>query len=483
MQILVLIAFVATLTTAEYRIESSVGLPTAIIMLAVYWGVAMLLARIASRCVVRGIVITGELSPAVVRRHRLFGAAASAWLIFGSCGLAMLGFGNPADLRGWPLLGNIVILLPFMVALPLVWTQEYAGWLANRRFAAQHVQATNPANRYWSRREFVSYNARHSLLFIAVPVFLIMFGEDVLTLYVQPLLDPHQAESITLGSASMFALRLAWAAAVFTIAPAIIVRIWRTEAMPPGEILTRLQAMSRRMGLRYRKILLWRTGGMISNAGVMGLVAPLRYVMLSDALLESMAPEQVEAIFAHEAGHITSHHIFYSAVFAASSLATSLAAGVAIGFLSPWPEAAPYISQAVIFIILAVLWVFGFGWISRRFERQSDVTAAWAMAHADGCEHAFPNDRGSMAPSDQITPTGAAIFAGGLERVAQLNGLPRNQRNWRHGSIAWRVQYILWLGSTGGSRRQIDRTVRLIKCGLWLSLAISAGVLAVELSM
>jgi hypothetical protein len=51
------------------------------------------------------------------------------------------------------------------------------------------------------------------------------------------------------------------------------------------------------------------------------------------------------------------------------------------------------------------------------------------------------------------------------------------RRNWRHGSIAWRVEYLLRLSAGGGSVDQIDRVVRRIKLGIWAAAAASAGLI------
>ncbi len=291
---------------------------------------------------------------------------------------------------------------------------------------------------------------------------------------------------------------VASACAVFVVAPALIVRIWRTGTMPRGQLRARLEAICRRMKLRYRDILIWRTGGMISNAGVMGLIPQVRYILMSDALLTQMTPHEVEAIFAHEAGHIVSHHIFYSAIFAVT---TMILATCAADLLKSWLGMGDLEFNLAALAILMAFWAGGFGWLSRRFERQSDVIGAWAMGRAfsQGGEPAMdpagesamtavalPAEAapapaaGDTTPADgRITPEGAAVFARALQRVAELNGLPPNKRNWRHGSIAWRVQYILWLGAMGKGREEIDRLVRRIKIGLWVSLGASIALWAV----
>jgi len=62
-----------------------------------------------------------------------------------------------------------------------------------------------------------------------------------------------------------------------------------------------------------------------------------------------------------------------------------------------------------------------------------------------------------------------------LEQVAELNGTPLAQPNWRHGPIAWRIDYVLRLAAGGGSRQPIDRLVRRAKLGLWALLAVAVA--------
>ena len=63
-------------------------------------------------------------------------------------------------------------------------------------------------------------------------------------------------------------------------------------------------------------LLVWRSDGMMINAAVMGLLAPVRYVLLSDGLLATMNVSQIEAVFGHEAGHVRHRHIQHFLLFA-----------------------------------------------------------------------------------------------------------------------------------------------------------------------
>ena len=396
------------------------------------------------------------------RRHNVRLILTHAWLVGGSGGLILVGYGRwvgeGLGLDSVPLVGELLVLLPFFAGVCLSWILEYPFYSAARgRGVAAGVDPAEPPPARWTRAEYLGYNVRHHLLFIAVPVSLIVLVNDALQLFGSPVVGEGPVGTGVLMLASCCAAML-----IFLVMPLLIVRIWRTGHLPAGRLRTRLEATCRRMKLRYRDILIWRSGGVIANAGVMGLLGPLRFILLSDGLLERMDDEQIDSVFAHEAGHVVHHHIPYLLVFAVASIATCGAGGFFLVSAAGWPE---WVAQAAMLGWLAAIWGIGFGWLSRRFERQSDVTAAWAAGGDQGT-----GDRG------RVTPVGAAIFAQALRRIAQLNGIPTFQRNWRHGSIAWRVAYVLHLGGAAGTREEIDRLVRRIKIGLWAALAAAAIV-------
>ena len=463
MYVVVLIAFVVALSLSQQPPLVAARWPV-LPAVTVYLAGAVAVGAFKTALSLRAIGPGPDVPGRALRRHNLMNIAGQLWLIAGLAGVMLLGYGRwvLADLRldYVPLIGKAVVLAPFVAALLVSWRLEYPFYRALRgRIARQQILLGETARAGWNLREYFSYNLRHQLLFVAVPVGLIVLVIDIVQLS-WPYLPEAAAEPIALGVSGL------WAAAVFLCAPLLIVRVWRTAPLPDGPLRDDLLAMCRRMRLRCRRLLVWLSGGMIANAGVMGLIGRVRYVLLSDALLEQMEQRQIKAIFAHEAGHIISHHLFYAMLFAVSAVTVCGAVGDAVAASL---AAEPWLAETVTVALLLAGWGVGFGWLSRRFERQSDAIGAWASA----LEGPHPDGR--------VTPEGAAIFAGSLERVAVLNGIPTHQRNWRHGSIASRVDYILWLGSTGGSRQQIDRVVRRIKLALWAATACAAAIVTVRL--
>ena len=85
-----------------------------------------------------------------------------------------------------------------------------------------------------------------------------------------------------------------------------------------GAVRERLASLCARAGVRFRDIRVWETPGHhIVNAAVMGIAGFVRYIIVSRTLLEVMAPDEIEAVFAHELGHARRRHMIYYLLFAA----------------------------------------------------------------------------------------------------------------------------------------------------------------------
>jgi len=435
---------------------------TTVPVLAGYLALAALLAWGTSALSLRVLTRRAVISASVLRRHAALTFLTRLWLIGGSALVLLLGFGrwiiDDLDLGRFPLASEAMALLPFVAALILVWLLDYPYYrMVRLRLAEQYALTGQEPITIWSRRDYLVHNLRHHLLFVLVPVGLIVLAVDALHLYLGPLLPAELAEPVLLVGSGLLA------GLVFLLAPLLIVRIWATSRLPDGPLRTELNEMCRALKLRYRDLLIWRTGNAIANAAMMGLIAPVRYVLLSDGLLEKMDRRQTKAVFAHEAGHIVQHHIFYSALFA---VAAALLAGSLASLLEHSAARGPWQANLLAAALLLLAWWAGFGWLSRRFERQSDVLAAqWV-----GREFAPPGQE------HRITPQGAAIFAAALQRIAQLNGISPRQRNWRHGSIAGRVGFVLWMGARGESTEVINRVIRRCKIALWMAFGISVAL-------
>jgi len=97
------------------------------------------------------------------------------------------------------------------------------------------------------------------------------------------------------------------------------------------------------------------------------------------------------------------------------------------------------------------LGLLAFGFASRRFERQADTYAIQLLSR--------------RARSETVTSESIDSMAGALGSVALLNHVPRERSSWRHGSIAWRQDYLRRLHGLDHRRLAIDTFVSALRWG------------------
>ncbi len=380
----------------------------------------------------------------------------------------------------WPALqivGDLVVLTPFVVGCLVLWILTYPAERMLRTQSLGRVDAAPaPAGSGWPFRSYLAFQVRHQLLIVAVPMTAILFAADLTRGYedaLQSLIGSVWAPDVVLGAAVV---------SVFMVSPLMLRRIWRTSPLADGAVRTRLEDVGRRIKLRFCDILLWESDGMMVNAAVMGLFPRVRYVLLSDALLESMSVDQIEAVFGHEAGHVHHRHIQHFLVFAfvgwliAVGLMELLARAIGppageAGLLS-WAVQGAGVAATVLF------WGVGFGWLSRRTERQADVFGASCVApEAADCHLPCSVHSGratSLAGQGRVCATGAAIFASALDRVALLNGIPYEERSWRHSSIGSRIRFLTSLAGDPGRAVRFGRTLRRVRIAMLILAVVGA---------
>lgn len=437
--------------------------------------------------------------------HYALGAAHAAVLCFtdwlGLCGRAPI-------IADWPAVPGLLACVPFLLSIALVWTALYPAERASRQIALElSLFRGLPVRPVWSLREYVAFNFRHHVLFILIPMAVILLVRDVLaaTVRAPAIRDP------LLGAAAVV---------VAVLTPLVLRHVWITRPLAPGALRDRLERLARTLRMRCRDILVWETDGMIVNAAVVGVVPPLRYVLLSDALLERMDETRIEAVFGHESGHVKLHHITYILLFA-------LISGC---LLTVFSQKTRGVEPATFHWMLAaagaallVKWGVLFTWISWQFERQADVFGARALTLAGlpctadcsvhGAYHRIPGPPdtgaagpvpagvvppalamtmlppsrdGSEADSQPIEPvcrTAASVFADTLHDVARLNGVSPDAGSWRHPSISARSRSLQRLAIDPKAAARFERRVRRTKATILLGAVGSAAWAVFELRL
>lgn len=319
------------------------------------------------------------------------------------------------------------------------------------------------------RNAFVINQIRHQMLLILLPMLVILAWIQTVerAAHHWPIVSAYQAAFTAIGGI-----------AVFLAAPFILRVIWDVIPMPPGELRNRLLDLCESHRVKIRQLLLWRTHTGMVNGAVMGVVAPLRMILLTDGLIAQLPEPQVEAVMAHELGHVRRHHMPLLAVAALGTLGAILSLLDLLMRLIEkitaqpgWREAAQTaglqsdsIPQSAVGATLVaatfIAWLILFGWISRRFERQADT---FAVQHF--C-------------TDIITPDAARTMADALRNVCVLNHASTTRPSWRHGSIEWRIAYLHSLVGRRADDCPIDRLMRRINliCLILLIASLASGV-------
>ena len=392
---------------------------------------------------------------------------------------ALAGFVLGVFLTPWPdwfafgritpalqIVGDTIVLSPFFAGAVAIWLGAYPVDRAMRGHSSAWITGSDSSGEgSWNLRTFLVFNLRHQLLIVAVPMTLILFAADLTRGYE----DWLQALTGSVWTPDM--LVGAVAVGVFVLAPWMLCRIWHTVPLESGPVRDRLETIAARIGLTFRDILVWHSDGMMINAAVMGVIPPVRYVLLSDGLLATMSVEQIEAVFGHEAGHVRHRHIQHFLVFAVVGWLLvaglmELLARFAIEYRTS--EAVTGLTIQTIGIAGTIAyWGLGFGWLSRRFEREADLFGARCVTPpSGGCVlpcgvHGAETD--AERSDDRVCATGAAIFGSALDRVALLNGIPHEERSWRHSSIGSRIRFLASLAGDPNRARRFQQLVRRVR--------------------
>jgi STE24 endopeptidase len=115
--------------------------------------------------------------------------------------------------------------------------------------------------------------------------------------------------------------------------PFLIRWIWKGEPLKDVEIRRQLETLARRAGVTYRDVILLHTKrSKLANAWVSGILPKLRFLFISDYLIENLTPQEIEAVLAHELGHLKHCHLFKQIKW----IVFSFGGGLILAWLSYW---------------------------------------------------------------------------------------------------------------------------------------------------
>jgi Zn-dependent protease with chaperone function len=191
------------------------------------------------------------------------------------------------------------------------------------------------------------------------------------------------------------------------------VRVWARRARAlPDEVQQQLTRLSGQIGVRVRGRMVPGRARKVANAWQLGWFPGLRYVLVSDYLLDEFTPSELGAVIAHELGHVRGHDIRTRQLFACLVM-------VPVGIGAAGVTSQSLALTGVAIVALVPVWVL------------LRLRGAWAI-------------RRELAADDvAVAAVGPGVVAAMLERLTELNAIKRET------SLRWDRQ----VGHPGMARR------------------------------
>ncbi len=207
------------------------------------------------------------------------------------------------------------------------------------------------------------------------------------------------------------------------------------EGLPPL-----LEQLARKASVDLSRVHVWLTRERrVANAAVSGLVPGHRTVFVTDHLIRSLPQQEVVAVVAHEVGHARFHHLAFNFLLAIFSSAFVM---VGLSLIIEQLETQEQLALAVV-LLEAVYLLTVFSLMARRFERQADLFAAWAVGSP-------------------------LVVASSLLRLALVNQVSTKRGSLTHPSILSRVRRLEGVAGLPG-----ERWGRLLRRAAWENAAIA----------
>ncbi len=297
-----------------------------------------------------------------------------------------------------------------------------------------------------SRKSYIYANITFAVP-VLLPWFVLSGVADIITAL--PYRFTKELLATTEGQVGYFLIFLF---GVAMVGPALIQKFWGCQPLPAGQHRSQIERLCRRAGVRYNNILRWPIfGGKMITAGVMGLIQKFRYVLVTDALLKMLEPEEIDAVIAHEIGHVQKKHLLFYLFFFSGYLLLSYATFDLIIFfiiyfrpLHRLTDMSSIFNQTavisllfsgVIIMLFLIYFRFIFGYFMRNFERQADI-------------HVYTLFKSAVP------------LISTLKKIAFASGHSADKPNWHHFSISQRIDY---LEKCESDRRWIHRHHRKIR--------------------
>ncbi len=325
--------------------------------------------------------------------------------------LLLIGYICDVYLLNLPLLiGKALVWFPLINTKHLMGIVPLIAGLMLIRLAAYEVEQRVTSSN-WKREEYLTVHLKFLLLPL-LPLFAYLSLLDLIAHI--PFLANHPYLPMALMMSLIFL--------AYIYAPLLLGLIWRTTPLTDVNLRTRLHRLAAEDNIKYKDIVIWQTES-VANAAVAGIAPWSRQIFLTDALLQHFSDDEIEAVVAHEFGHVRYKHILTYLMFMIVYFLSYAIYYIYIGGpLESLPSTSSLVPAVGLVFFISLYFVIIFRALSRRFEHQADLYAAALTGKPDALQLA-------------------------LARLAHLNCTPRSiQRLFElfqtHPSVDRRIKFI-----------------------------------------
>jgi len=356
-------------------------------------------------------------------------------------------------LKSIPTLAALIFICMFLLYLSAIWSIAYRC----------HLRLHGPG---LSRKEYILSNISFSIP-VLLPWLLLSGISDII--FILPFNLIKDVLLTPIGQAIYF---LFFLIIVAITGPLLIQKFWGCTPLDQGIYRMQIENFCKKAHLEYSDILKWPLfGGQMITAGVMGLVKKFRFILVTPALLRFLHAKELDAVMAHEIGHVKKNHLQFYLFFFVGYMLLSFAGFNLVVYFTIYVEPVyrflidagidkESLFSALISIFLIVIFIiyfrYLFGYFMRNFERQADVYVYELL------DNALP-------------------LISSLRKIAVISGQPPDRPNWHHFSIKERIDY---LNRCERDRRWVSRHHRKIQksIGIYIAAMILSGIAVYNLN-
>lgn len=323
---------------------------------------------------------------------------------------------------------NVLGLIIFMFHLSIIWYWAF-------RAMGDVLDIGKSAN------DYIIANAKFNLVIVLPWLILILFLE--LFSFID---TPWMNFFLNSG---LFVILFLFVIAIF--APLLIVFLWDCKPIAESDLKSAIISLGKSRGVKFRGIMSW--GAMnqsLITAGVVGLIARLRFLLITPRLMKMLNEEETLAVASHEIGHVKKKHMLYYLLFFVCFIILSFAAynglitflgstefglGMIVTEKGIDTDVINYWLVFAMIVLFIVYFRFVFGYFMRNFERQADT-------------YCFDTGIGPDPMIASFMKLGAAV------------GEDSKKSNWHHYNIAQRIDFLRKCVADPGKIKQHNKKVK-----------------------